>query len=230
MRQLGKIHCQEINTQDDAPWVIFFHGFGADSSDLFSLGQMISTKQPVNWLFPNGILEVPIGPAWMGRAWWQIDMLEVQRAMERGEHRDFSKETSKGFFKAAEMASEMIRQMKIPWNKIILGGFSQGAMLATELYLKAPEAPAGLVIMSGTLVNQDEWTRLIPARTGKKFFLSHGQMDQVLDHKQAQKLETLFTQGGMKGALLSFRGGHEIPAQVLAKIGTYIDEVLQSES
>ncbi|XGC80270.1 alpha/beta hydrolase [Bdellovibrio bacteriovorus] len=225
MRQLGKIHCQEINKDDNAPWVIFFHGFGADANDLFSLAEMIPQKKTFNWLFPNGILEVPIGPAWMGRAWWTIDMMEIQRAAERGEHRDFSNDTPKGMSKAFDMASEMLKQMKIPWSKVVLGGFSQGAMLATELYLRAPENPAGLIIMSGTLVHQEEWKKLVPARAGQKFFQSHGEGDPILGFKQAQKLETLLTQNGMKGSLTGFRGGHEIPPGVITKIGEYLNSL-----
>ncbi|UXR64424.1 serine esterase [Bdellovibrio bacteriovorus] len=225
MRQLGKIHCQEINHDDDAPWVIFFHGYGADANDLFSLGEIISTKKTFNWLFPNGNLEVPIGPGWTGRAWWTIDMMEIQRAQERGEHRDFSNDTPKGMAKAYDLTMEMIKQLRVPWNKIILGGFSQGAMLATELYLRAPETPAGLVIMSGTLVHQEEWKKYIPHRAGQKFFQSHGEQDAVLGFKQAQKLETLLNQNGMKGSLMGFRGGHEIPMPVLMKIGEYLNSV-----
>lgn len=225
MRQLGKINCQEINNDDNAPWVILFHGYGADCNDLYSLGEMIHTKKTFNYLFPNGPLEVPIGPGWTGRAWWSIDMMEIQRAAEQGTHRDFSDATPKGLDKAYQAASEMIRQMKIPWNKVILGGFSQGAMLATELYLRAPEAPAGLIILSGTLLHQEEWKKLVPQRTGQRFFQSHGQMDSVLGFKQAQKLETLFNQNGMKGSLIGFRGGHEIPAPVLMKLGEYLDSL-----
>ncbi|KYG66067.1 serine esterase [Bdellovibrio bacteriovorus] len=225
MRQLGKINCLEINNDDNAPWVILFHGYGADCNDLFSLGDMISTKKTYNYLFPNGILEVPIGPGWTGRAWWPIDMMEIQRAAEQGTHRDFSQNTPKGMDKAYQAASEMIRQMKIPWNKIILGGFSQGAMLATELYLRAPETPAGLAILSGTLLHQEEWKKLIPARTGQRFFQSHGQLDTVLGFKQAQQLETLLNQNGMKGSLLGFRGAHEIPGPVLLKLGEYLNSL-----
>lgn len=225
MRQLGKIHCQEINNNDEAPWILFFHGYGADCNDLFSLGELIPTKKTYNWLFPNGFLEVPIGPGWTGRAWWPVDMNEIQEAASRGEHRDFSNLTPPGMPKAYDVAMEMIRQLKVPWNKIILGGFSQGAMLATELYLRAPETPAGLVIMSGTLLHQENWKPLISQRAGQKFFQSHGTQDPVLGFKQAQKLETLLTQNGMKGSLLAFRGGHEIPGPVLTKISEYINSL-----
>lgn len=223
MRQLGKIHCREINKDDNAPWVLCFHGYGADCNDLFSLGEMIQTQTTYNWLFPNGLLEVPIGPGWTGRAWWNIDMMEIQRAAERGEHRDFSNQTPPGMDKAFDKVSEMIAQLKVPWDKIILMGFSQGAMLATELYLRAPEKPRGLVIMSGTLLHQDQWKPLAEKRKGAEFFQSHGTQDPVLSYKIAQHLATLLSQAGMKGSLLGFNGGHEIPMPVMKAIGKYID-------
>jgi phospholipase/carboxylesterase len=225
MRQLGKIHCLEINKDDNAPWVIFFHGFGADCNDLFSLGELIRTKKNYNWLFPNGFLEVPIGPGWTGRAWWPVDMMEIQRAAENGEHRDFSDTTPPGLIRAYDLAMEMIKQLRVPWENIVLGGFSQGAMLATELYLRAPVAPAGLVIMSGTLLHQEEWKNLASNRQNKKFFQCHGTMDPILGITQAQKLETLLTQNGMKGSLLPFRGGHEIPQPMLLKISEYLNSL-----
>ncbi len=228
MRQLGKIKClEQINDStagDEAPWVIFFHGYGADANDLFPLAQAIPTRKTLNWLFPQGTLEVPIGPGWTGRAWWNIDMNAIQAAAQKGETRDMSDETPAGLKKSREMAFEMIKQMRIPWNKIILGGFSQGGMLATDLYLHAPETPAGLVLMSSTLLNQEEWKGLVPARAGQKFFQSHGERDTVLGIKQARQLETLLCQNGMKGSLMSFGGGHEIPGPVLGKIGIYLDQ------
>ncbi len=41
--------------------------------------------------------------------------------------------------------------------------------------------------MSGTLLHQEEWKKLIPARAGQRFFQSHGEMDPVLGFKQAQE-------------------------------------------
>lgn len=225
MRQLGKIHCLEINKHDDAPWIIFFHGYGADSQDLFSLGQMITSKKPYNWLFPNGILEVPIGPGWTGRAWWPINMMEIQEAANRGEHRDFSRATPQGAEKAIHSSLEMIKQLKVPWDQIILGGFSQGAMLATELFLTAPTAPKGLIILSGTLIDQTRWSELVKNRQGSRFFQSHGMMDPVLGHKQAQQLETVLTQNGMQGRLESFKGGHEIPQAIMQKMESFINSL-----
>ena len=59
----------ENNSDSEPSTVIFFHGFGADAYDLKSLSEVLSTKNPSRWVFPQGILEVPIGPGWTGRAW-----------------------------------------------------------------------------------------------------------------------------------------------------------------
>ena len=49
MRRLGNIQCLEKNMDDAAPWVILFHGYGADMHDLTSLAELIHPKKPLNW-------------------------------------------------------------------------------------------------------------------------------------------------------------------------------------
>lgn len=223
MRKLGPLKCIDFVKNDSAPWVIFFHGYGADAADLSPLADEIHLSKEANWLFPEGFLEVPIGWNWTGKAWWPVNMEELQKAQETGVPRDLSQSTPEGMALAYKKASEMIQAMGLPWDQIILGGFSQGAMLATELYLKAPETPRGLVILSGTCLHADEWRAQSKMREGKAFFMSHGTQDPVLSIKGAQKLETILTQSGMKGRLMRFQGGHEIPPDVMKEVGRYLE-------
>jgi phospholipase/carboxylesterase len=226
MRQLGKIKCIEVpaSTPTDKT-VVLFHGYGADAFDLQTLSDVIQTPWPCNWIFPQGILEVPIGPGWTGRAWWNINIEALQQAAASGQTRDLSIERPANLDPLRKMMADMIKDLRISWSDLILGGFSQGAMLATDTYLNAPEAPAGLIILSGALVNKKEWVDLAPKRAGKKYFISHGQSDQVLSHKGAQQLETMLNQAGMKGTLQSFSGGHEIPPQIIPKISEYLKSI-----
>lgn len=201
-------------------WVILFHGFGADAYDLSTLQEVLRPAKPSSWLFPQGILEVPIGPGWTGRAWWNIDMQTLQKRHQSGDH-DMSGENP-AIDKARDMAFEMIAQLKTPWNKIVLGGFSQGAMLATDLFLRAPETPQGLVLFSPALINKEKWKPYVSQRQGARYFISHGQQDPVLPHRSAQQLESFLNAGGMKGGLFSFSGGHEIPPQAILKANEYL--------
>src|SRR5437868_11004929 len=111
----------------------------------------------------------------------------------------------------------MIEALKVPWSKIILGGFSQGAMLATDLYLNAPETPAGLMLLSGAVINKEEVKPLVEKRRGEKFFQCHGTNDQVLMMRGARQLESLLNAGGMKGGCRGFPGRLEVLAQMLYK-------------
>ncbi len=228
MRQLGKIKCLETlyssqqNEVDQADWMILFHGFGADAYDLQTLSEVLAPGMKMNFLFPQGIKEVPIGPGWTGRAWWQIDMMALERRMNSQEKVDLSDSYSHEVPDVRAKIFEMIKQMNVPWNKIILGGFSQGSMLATDIFLNAPETPKGLVILSGNLVNKTEWKNLAPKRAGSKFFMSHGTHDQVLPISGASRLESLLTAAGLKGSLFSFPGAHEIPMSAISKVNEYL--------
>lgn len=222
MRKLAKVYCLDDYQDDNAPWVILLHGFGADASDLDSLKDHVPTTKKLNWLFPQGIMEVPIGPGWTGKAWWQIAMSTLAD--------DFSGIKPEGLLKAREALTQMIAALGVPWSKIFIGGFSQGAMLASDLYLNAPETPAGLILLSGSLINKEEMKPLVANRKGEKFFQSHGEHDAVLKMRGARQLESLLNAGGMKGGVVQFAGGHEIPQPVLIKLGDYLNQQITAKS
>ena len=216
MRQAGPLQAIEVYNSPDGKWVILFHGFGADAADLASLAEAVPLKKPVNWLFPNGPLSVPIGPGWTGQAWWAIKMSELDG--------DWTDRQPDGLSKAVDKIFKMFSSMKFEWKDVILGGFSQGAMLATEVFLKAPETPLGLICLSGTLLNKTEWAQLAKARKGSTVLMSHGESDQVLPHKGSVLLQKFFEENGIKTQFVSFRGAHEIPMQVIEKMKSYISE------
>ena len=227
MRKLGTVQCLEVPVENpaqeaQADILILFHGYGADAYDLRSLTEVLKSPRPTHYLFPQGVMEVPIGPGWTGRAWWNIDMAAIERAAAAGQTRDISEEKPEGLEKLRPRVMEMIAALKVPWNRIILGGFSQGAMLATDLFLRAPEAPKGLMILSGALLNKPEWKELAKNRAGSKFFMSHGNGDMVLGHRGAAQLETMLVNAGLKGSLMTFPGSHEIPMAAIQKANEYL--------
>lgn len=202
-----------------------FHGFGADAYDLQSLAEVIKPSQPTHWFFPQGVLEVPIGPGWTGRAWWKIDIMALQQAAQGGAARDMTQEKPEALPVLRQKFFDTIASLKLDWKNVIVGGFSQGAMLATDIFLNAPEAPRALVVLSGALINKEEWKKVAPNRAGSKFFMSHGRQDGVLPVRGANQLETLLIQGGLKGRLDSFDGQHEIPMEVIQKLNQFLKTV-----
>lgn len=223
MNKKGRVECIENFQDQDADWLIIFHGYGADAYDLQSISS-VNLKKTHNWLFPNGVIGLNMGP-WSGRAWWNIDLVALQRAQQTGEDRNLSDVIPAELPSTRVQIFNMIENLKVPWSKIILGGFSQGAMLATDLFLRAPEAPKGLIILSGSLVCKPEWKEIAKNRSGANFFQCHGEQDQVLSMKGASRLNQFLLENGLKGKLNSFQGGHEIPQKMILKMTEYIDSL-----
>lgn len=221
IRKLGPLKCLDQMVDNSEHWVILFHGYGADAYDLQSLSEVLTPGLVSNWLFPQGPLEVPIGPGWSGRAWWNIDLAALQQRQAQGGG-EMSQEKPEGLMRARAQAMEMIQALNVDWSKIILGGFSQGAMLATDIFLHAPTTPKGLLLFSGALINKQEWKPLVSQRKGSRFFICHGTQDAIIPHRSAQQLETLLNAEGMKGGLFSFQGGHEIPPLAITKANEYL--------
>jgi phospholipase/carboxylesterase len=226
-RRIGHLDVIEVEgASEDSPTIVLFHGFGADCGDLASLSQVVQAPKGCRWIFPNGHLAVQLGPHQEGRAWFPISIADLEKTVAAGTGVDLSALTPPGLRRARDMALEMIEKLKVPMDRLILGGFSQGAMLATELALNTVSAPAGLAILSGTLVNAPVWESLAPQRAGLRFFQSHGVADPVLSCAMAEKLNLLLNKAGLRGSLMKFQGGHDIPSEVLIQLGSFVREVM----
>ena len=201
--------------------VFLFHGYGADCEDLRSLAEVIRPGARTHFIFPNGPLSVPIGPGWSGSAWWPIDFSRF----ERPDDLSWTEAMPAELPKLREELLGWISRVEPDWNKVVIGGFSQGSMLSLDLFLNAPKIPRGLVLLSSALINKAEWTEKAKARAqdgAPRFFQSHGQRDQVLPFKVASQLETQLIQAGWKGSLFSFPGAHESPMNVIERVNQYL--------
>ncbi len=221
-RRIGPLDCIEVMQKEGAPTVVLFHGFGADAADLAALAEVVSVPKDTNWIFPNGHLSVPLGGHFEGRAWFPIGVREMEAVAQTGVPLDFTQMSPPGLKRARQNAFDLLENLKLPLDKVILGGFSQGAMLAIDVTLESEQNPAGLAILSGTLVDSARWQQLAFRHKGLSFFQAHGAYDPVLPFEAAQKLEKVLRDGGLQGQLYRFDGAHAIPPEVLIRLGEYI--------
>src|SRR4051812_36922991 len=144
---------------------ILCHGYGAPGDDLVPIGEHLAgvLGDRVSFAFPEAPLPLP-GPAgaFGGRAWWHIEVSRFERALSSGKLEELFDEVPDGMADARKKVREVVDALatraKLPMSKIVLGGFSQGAMIATDVALRLEEAPAALAILSGTLLCRPEWT------------------------------------------------------------------------
>lgn len=199
--------------------VVCLHGYGADMRDLAPLAGELPVTRPVRWFFPDG----PETLEWGGKAWFPIDTAAFEEAQRTGKPRDLSGGEPAGMADARAELQAALEELAAPWESLVLMGFSQGSMMAVDLALRAPQAPAGVGILSGTLVDRKTLAKLAPKKPGLPFFQSHGSVDPILGYQQALALERELKAAGWKGSLQRFEGGHGIAPEVVASLGAWLD-------
>lgn len=214
-------------TQGNSPLNFFcMHGYGANGFDLAGLAPHLALPPGSRLFFPEGPIAVDLGMGYTGRAWFPIDWNEIERIRREGGLRDLSKTLPAGMAEARDQVISVLKALNAEPSQTILAGFSQGAMLATEIALSHEAYFAGLLILSGTLVNRVGWETQAEKKFRAKgkllqFLQSHGRLDPVLPFQAAERLHTLLTAHGGVGELVPFEGQHEIPMEVVQRVNRW---------
>lgn len=217
---IGQLNCTSVQMDNAAPptsIAIFCHGFGAGGTDLVSLAHELVELKPnlatTRFVFPAAPLELE--PGYDSRAWWLIDMEKLQRLMTNGEFRELRNESPDRLPICRTMICEIIGQLKQQYklasNKIFVGGFSQGAMLSTDVALHHPEPLGGLIVWSGALINEADWKRAAAKQSPLKIVQTHGTLDPILPIFGAEALREMLTESKHAVRFESFTGPHTIP-------------------
>jgi phospholipase/carboxylesterase len=237
--RLGELDCQVLDSMvegaDPKLAVVLCHGFGAPATDLVPLAQELVELKPelgskVRFVFPAAPLSLSAMGMPNARAWFNLP-----QEMLMGRERDWEKfaaSTPEGLVQARRglmsLLSELSAATKLPYGRIVLGGFSQGGMVTTDVALRLEEAPAGLCILSGTMICQDEWKQRAEKRKGLPVLQSHGRYDDVLKFPQAEKLRELLTNAGLPVEFIPFNGPHTIAPEVLERMAEFLHTRLEN--
>lgn len=236
---LGGLRCRVVGGGENPKLAaILCHGFGAPGNDIVPVaGELIASspiiREHVRFVFPEGPLSMDEEGLPGGRAWWPVDMMRLQQAWDKGEIRILRDERPEMLMTSRCMLHELVDELRqetgLATSRLVLGGFSQGAMLTTDLALHLEESPAALIVWSGTLINEAEWRQLAPDRAGLQVLQSHGRQDMVLPFAAAEWLRDLLSEAGLSVEFHAFDGPHTIPYLALQRTGELLEELVSSE-
>jgi len=106
----------------------------------------------------------------------------------------------------------------------VLGGFSQGSMVALRAAIQESIQLSGVLILSGSLIDKVGTQQLLDTATKVPCFQSHGTADQVLGIENAKALNQLLLENNWPVEWHSFPGGHEIPPVIMLKLRDFLKQ------
>jgi len=218
--ELAGLTTHIIGPADAATTCVLLHGFGAPGDDLVGLAEAIDA--PVRFVCPEAPLSLG-GLYGDSRAWWLLDLARLDDELRRGVSRDRRDEVPDGLPEARARVMRFIEELAARFSiaaaQLVLGGFSQGAMLSLDVALHREAPPAGLLLMSGTLMAESVWQPRMPSLAGVPVMISHGRQDNLLPFSVAEVLRDRLVAAGAVVDWHPFFGGHEIPEAALAAAG-----------
>lgn len=237
---LGGLTCRIISRLPEGTppklVVVLCHGFGAPGHDLVPIADELFDLSPaladsVEVIFPTAPLSLDELGMPGGRAWWHIDMNELIGAIEHGNLRILRDRRPEGIDEARDLLLGMLDEARkktgLPHSRFVLGGFSQGSMLAVEAALNWAEPPGGLCLWSSTLVSEAQWRANVARLKGLPIVQTHGRQDPILPFAAAIALRDLLIEAGANVNFLEFNGPHTITLPGLEALVELIERQLR---
>lgn len=193
--------------------MVLLHGVGSSAEDLMPLARALAPAVPdAAVLVPGGFHPFDGGGA--GRQWFSVRGVTEQNRPERV--RQAGEEVS-------QWIDQALAERGLPPQRLILVGFSQGAIVSHWLALHRRPAPVAVVALSGRLAEE------APPRAGMtdaQVLLVHGAQDAVIPvalvDEAARGLEA-------RGARVRVRVlptlGHAVDGEVLREAQGFLREV-----
>lgn len=206
----------------DYPTVVLLHGYGANARDLAGIAQIAEFEAlNLNWIF----IEAPLSPPELaminGRAWFEVNIAHFQNLILQNKFEEYYSRTPENIDYLQDTLEIFFQEKYLNENNMILGGFSQGAMVATDHLYEKKLRPLALLYLSGTVIREGLWKT--QTLENLKIFQSHGRFDDVLPVQGALHFKDIAKSNHHK--IHIFDGGHEIPPNILFELYKFLKEL-----
>ena len=203
------------------PSLVLLHGYGSHAEDWLQFESKLSLPANTALHYPQAPLRGP----WAGRrGWW---WLNLNGHVPPGEvFADYSKIHPPGIQVAAKLVRDYLEGVREP---IVLGGFSQGAMTSAEVAFHSDQELAGLILLSGTTVDEEGWAEHFAGRRHLPIFIAHGRRDAVLPFERMERFQARLRALGLNVTWLPFDGDHGIPDEVVAGMSAFVRRIFERD-
>ncbi|HET6583329.1 MAG TPA: alpha/beta fold hydrolase [Nannocystaceae bacterium] len=213
--------CLEVAPRSPArASVIFLHGLGADGHDFEPVVPLLRTDG-VRFVFPHApAIPITINGGFVMPGWYDIRSFSFD---------DAGREDATQIEATARRISALVqaeRDRGIPADRIVIGGFSQGAAMAMHVGVRHPDRLAGVLALSGYLVLGDRLAKeRSAANRATPMLLCHGHADDVVPIAAGRaSLAALKATADPEATIEwnAFPIGHEVSPDEIAIVGAWL--------
>ncbi len=189
--------------------IVLLHGRGADENDLYPLLDVLDPEQRLLGLTPRAPLQLPPG----GFHWYRLGGIPTP-----------DPET---FHASVPLLAALLDDLSVPLDRVLLGGFSQGAVMSWAMTL-GPDRPrpAGVIAMSGFLPRVDGWPLTLAGLDGFPVLIAHGSLDPVIAVDFGREARDALTAAGADVRWHESPMPHTIDPQVIPDLQAFVQRVL----
>jgi len=193
--------------------LVLFHGRGADEHDLAPLVDALDRDRRLLGLLPRGPLLLPPG----GAHWYAV------RQVGYPDPETFAATLAR----AGEWLGAVLAEHGIAPDRLVLGGFSQGAVMSYALGLGAGRPrPAAVLAMSGFIPRVDGFALDLAGREGLPVSITHGTNDPVIGVQWGRDARDRLETAGLAVSYREDPVDHQITQAALAQTRAVLREAL----
>jgi phospholipase/carboxylesterase len=189
--------------------LVLLHGRGTDEHDLFPLIDILDPQRRLVGFTPRAPLQLPPG----GNHWY------ISREVGYPDPDTFRST----FDVVAGWLEELPEATGVPWEKTVLGGFSQGAVMSYALGLgEGRPSPARLVTLSGFIPRVPGFELELGDRRGLPVAIGHGSYDPVISVEFSREARAVLEQAGLDVIYRETPMAHGVDPGYLAELADWL--------
>jgi phospholipase/carboxylesterase len=191
--------------------LILLHGRGADEHDLHPLLDVFDPQRRLVGLTPGAPLSLPPG----GRHWYALAGVGFP-----------DKQTFDETYPALTgLLDDTLAEHGVGWDRTVLGGFSQGAVMSYAVGLRAGRPlPAGILAMSGFIPTVDGLELRSDGLQGYPVAIAHGAQDPVISVEFARSARDRLQAAGADVLYRESPMAHTIDPRVIPDLQRWVQE------
>lgn len=203
--------------------VVWLHGMGVDNRDFAPFpDELLDFGAPVcRFVLPNApVREISAHPGYPLRAWYDIRSERIDENEDR-----------LGIEASARRVAALIDEIAasgVPYERIILGGFSQGAAIALHTGLRTKNRLGGIVALSGYLPLAPRLYKEITDKGRQtSIFMAHGIFDHVISPMIAKQSAILLKEINFRFLWKTYPMAHELQKEEMEDLSSFLIDAMQ---